>query len=76
MAGDPLTELDSSEKAAAGAGAAHGEAQLANRLLHGLQRHKLFRYKDTQSKRSFYDYSDGEGQEEKRRQFQSQKSVH
>lgn len=44
MAGNPLTELGSSGKAA------HGEAQLTNRLLHGLQ---LFHYEDAQSKRSF-----------------------
>ena len=75
MAGDPLTEPGSSGKAAAGVGAARGEAQLANRLLHGLQHHTPFRYEDAQFKRSFYDYLDGEGQEEKRRQFHSQKSV-
>lgn len=73
MAQDPLTESGFTGKAAARA--AHGEAQLANRLLHGLQHHKSFCYVDTQPERSFYDYLGGEGQEEKR-QFQSEKSVH
>lgn len=67
MAGDPLTELGSLGKATAGA--ANGEAQLANRLLHGLHCHKPSHYKDAQSERAFYDYLDGEGQEEKRRYF-------
>lgn len=45
MGRHPLTEPASS---AARTGAAHGEAQLANRLLQGLQRHKSFCYEGTQ----------------------------
>jgi len=73
MAEDPLAEPGSSGKAAAKAGAAHGEAQLAHRLLHGLQRRKSFCYEHTPPKRSFYDFLDGEELEEKRRQFESEK---
>lgn len=83
IARDPLTELGLSGKASAGAGAATGEAQLANWLPHGLQHHKPLHLKGTQPKRSFYYsevlliyYLDGKRQKEKKRQFQSKKSVH
>lgn len=68
-AGDPLTE----GKASAGAGAAHGEAQLANRLLHGLQHHKPFRYKDAQSKRCFVITWMGKGRRKKGGSFKVKK---
>lgn len=65
----PLTQLGSSGKAAGKAGAAHADAQLANRLCHWLQ---LSPYKRHSLKNFLWDYFDGEGHGEKNRQLQNE----